>query len=337
MAFHKVSTIAAMTEKYASDLLQVFVFDGAPVRGEIVNIRDAWQAILARKDYPVAVRKLLGDLVAAGVLLSGTLKFKGSMIIQAQGNGAIRLLVLECKENLVIRATAKLNEDIDLSDLPDNAGLSDLINPDGKGKLVITLDPADRQPGQNPYQGIVSLHDGQNPVQTIAEAIALYMRDSEQLETRLWLASDENSCGGLLLQKLPNMGGQLKMDDDLAAEGWARLQFLSDTVTEEELLSLEPQVLMKRLYLDESAHHGVRSFDQRPIQFGCRCSRIKVADMLKMLGEEEVNSILEEKSAVETNCDFCGQIYVFDAVDCKQIFSSSTLIDAVKKPPQAKH
>ena len=326
-----------MTEKNALDSLQVFVFDGAPVRGEIVHIKDSWQAILARKDYPPAVKKLLGDLVAAGVLLCGTLKFNGSMIIQAQGNGAVRLLVLECNENLVIRATAKMNEDIDLSNLADDAGLSDLINPDGKGRLVITLDPADRQPGQNPYQGIVALSDDGKPVQSIAQAITIYMRDSEQLETRLWLASDEESCGGLLLQKLPNMGGQLKMDDEMAAEGWSRLQMLSDTVTNQELLELEPKVLMKRLYLDESAHHGVRSFDQRHVQFGCRCSRIKVADMLKMLGEAEINSILEEKSNVETNCDFCGQVYIFDAVDCKQIFASSTIVDAIKQAPNSKH
>ncbi|MFM2034510.1 MAG: Hsp33 protein [Pseudomonadota bacterium] len=326
-----------MTDKYSPDSLQVFVFDGAPVRGEIVNIRDSWQAILARKDYPPAVKKLLGDLVAAGVLLCGTLKFNGSMIIQAQGNGAVRLLVLECNEHLVIRATAKLNEDIDLSTLPDDANLSDLINPDGQGRLVITLDPSDRKPGQNPYQGIVALSDDGKPVKSIAQAITLYMRDSEQLETRLWLASDEESCGGLLLQRLPNMGGQLKMDDEMAAEGWSRLQMLSDTVTNEELLSLEPKVLMNRLYLDESAHHGVRSFDERPIKFGCRCSRIKVADMLKMLGEEEVNSILLEKDAVETNCDFCGQVYIFDAVDCKQIFASPTIVDGVKQAPSSKH
>jgi molecular chaperone Hsp33 len=326
-----------MTDKYSPDSLQVFVFDGAPVRGEIVNIRDSWQAILARKDYPPAVKKILGDLVAAGVLLCGTLKFNGSMIIQAQGNGAIRLLVLECNEHLVIRATAKLNDDIDLSSLADNANLSDLINPDGMGRLVITLDPADRQPGQTPYQGIVALSDNGEPVKSVAEAITLYMRDSEQLETRLWLASDEESCGGLLLQRLPNMGGQLNMDDAVAAEGWTRLQMLSDTVTVGELLNLEPKVLMNRMYLDESAHHGVRSFDERSIQFGCRCSRLKVADMLKMLGEEEVNSILLEKDVVETNCDFCGQIYIFDAVDCKQIFASPTIVDAVKQSPQSKH
>jgi molecular chaperone Hsp33 len=326
-----------MTDKYSLDSLQVFVFNGAPVRGEIVNIRDSWQAILARKDYPPAVKKILGDLVAAGVLLCGTLKFNGSMIIQAQGNGAIRLLVLECNEHLVIRATAKLNDDIDLSSLADDANLSDLINPDGMGRLVITLDPADRQPGQTPYQGIVALSDNGEPVKSVAEAITLYMRDSEQLETRLWLASDEESCGGLLLQRLPNMGGQLKMDDAVAAEGWTRLQMLSDTVTNNELLNLEPKVLMNRLYLDESAHHGVRSFDERPIQFGCRCSRLKVADMLKMLGEEEVNSILLEKDAVETNCDFCGQVYIFDTVDCKQIFASTTIVDAVKQPPKSKH
>lgn len=326
-----------MTDKYFPDSLQVFVFDGAPVRGEIVHIRDSWQAILARKDYPPAVKKLLGDLIAAGVLLCGTLKFNGSMIIQAQGNGPVRLLVLECNEHLVIRATAKLNDEIDLSSLAENANLSELINPDGKGRLVITLDPADRQPGQNPYQGIVALSDHGQPLQSIAEAITLYMRDSEQLETRLWLASDENSCGGLLLQRLPNMGGQLNMDDETAAEGWARLQMLSETVTQEELLTLEPKVLMKRLYLDESTHHGVRSFDERHIQFGCRCSRLKVADMLKMLGEEEVNSILLEKNSVETNCDFCGQVYIFDAVDCKQIFTSPSIADAVKQAPNSKH
>jgi molecular chaperone Hsp33 len=237
----------------------------------------------------------------------------------------------------VIRATAKLNDEIDLSSLADDANLSDLINPDGMGRLVITLDPADRQPGQTPYQGIVALSDNGEPVKSVAEAITLYMRDSEQLETRLWLASDEESCGGLLLQRLPNMGGQLNMDDTLAAEGWTRLQMLSDTVTTGELLNLEPKVLMNRLYLDESSHHGVRSFDERPIQFGCRCSRLKVADMLKMLGEEEVNSILLEKDAIETNCDFCGQVYIFDAVDCKQIFVSPTIVDAVKQPPKSKH
>ena len=322
----------------SNDSLQVLLFDAAPVRGEIVRIESSWQAILQHKDYPLVVRRLLGELVAAGILLSGTLKFKGSLIIQAQGQGPIKLLVVECDDQLNIRATAKLDDSVDFSALEkEKASLSKLIHPNGQGQLVITLDPADRKPGQNPYQGIVSLSDSERPISSIAEAIELYMRNSEQLETRVWLANDDKSCGGLLLQRLPNLGGQLNMEEAEAADSWSRIQILTETITTEELLTLPTDTIMKRLYLDESQHHGVRSFEARSIQFKCRCSRIKVANMLKMLGEEEVNSLLAEQNEVATTCEFCGQVYKFDAVDCKQVFASSNLSAGVQSATQTKH
>lgn len=318
--------------------LLVFLCDGAPVRGEIVSISTAWQAVLERRNDPPVVRRLLGDFVGAATLLSASLKFDGTLIIQAQSKGPIQLLVVECKSDLSMRATVKLSVDADT--ISPNATLGELLDADNTGRLVITLDPADRQPGQPPYQGIVALQEHRGtvikPVTSAAEAIALYMQNSEQLDTRIWLASNETHVGGLLLQRLPNSGGHVHLDPQVAAEGWARIQTLGETITDDELLSLPPEVILRRLFLEESAENGVRSFPSRAIRFSCRCSRIKVADVLRMLGEAEVESILAEQGAVETECDFCTKIYRFDAVDCRQVFKTDLLEDATR-PPSSGH
>ncbi|MDP3121034.1 Hsp33 family molecular chaperone HslO [Polynucleobacter sp.] len=318
--------------------LLVFVCDGAPVRGEIVSISTAWQAVLARRDDPPVIRQILGDFVAAATLLSASLKFDGTLIIQAQSKGPISLLVVECSSKLTMRATVKLS--VEPTEIDPNATLADLLDAANTGRLVITLDPAERQPGQPPYQGIVALQQGRNgiavPVTNAAEAIMLYMRHSEQLETRIWLASNEKVVGGLLLQRLPNSGGHVHLDPQAAAEGWSRIQALGETITTDELLELSPETTLRRLFLNESSEAGVRAFPTRPVQFACRCSRLKVADVLRMLGEEEVNSILAEQGAVETGCEFCGKAYRFDAVDCIQVFKTDLLTDATR-PPSGGH
>jgi molecular chaperone Hsp33 len=318
--------------------LLVFMCDGAPVRGEIVSISTAWQAVLERRNDPPAVRRILGDFVGAATLLSASLKFDGTLIIQAQSKGPIQLLVVECKSDLSVRATVKLS--VDSSEIASNATLADLLDVTVSGRLAITLDPADREPGQAPYQGIVALQDHQGsiikPVASAAEAIALYMQNSEQLDTRIWLASSDTHVGGLLLQRLPNSGGHAHLDSQIADEGWSRIQTLGETITSEELLTLSPEIILRRLFLEESAENGVRSFPARLIRFSCRCSRTKVADILRMLGEEEVQSILAEQGAVETICDFCAKPYRFDAVDCLQVFKTNSLIDATR-PPSSGH
>ena len=318
--------------------LLVFICDGAPVRGEIVSIGSAWQAVLERRNDPPAVRRILGDFVGAATLLSASLKFDGTLIIQAQSKGPIQLLVVECKSDLSMRATVKLS--VDPSEIAPDATLSDLLDATQSGRLVITLDPSDREPGQPPYQGIVALQEHQGtvvkPVSSAAEAIALYMQNSEQLDTRIWLASNDTHIGGLLLQRLPNSGGHAHLDPHTAAEGWSRIQTLGETITDEELLNLPPETILRRLFLEESAQNGVRSFPTRPIRFSCRCSRNKVADILRMLGEEEVQSILAEQGAVETICDFCAKPYRFDAVDCLQVFKTDLLSDATR-PPSSGH
>jgi molecular chaperone Hsp33 len=318
--------------------LLVFVCDGAPVRGEIVSISTAWQAVLARRNDPPVIRQILGDFVAAATLLSASLKFDGTLIIQAQSKGPISLLVVECSSNLTMRATVKLS--VEPSEIDPNATLADLLDAANTGRLVITLDPTERQPGQPPYQGIVALqqdHDGiAVPVKNAAEAIMLYMRHSEQLETRIWLASNEQVVGGLLLQRLPNSGGHVHLDPQTAAEGWSRIQALGETITTDELLELSPETTLRRLFLNESSEAGVRAFPTRQVKFACRCSRLKVADVLRMLGEEEVNSILAEQGAVDTGCEFCGKAYRFDAVDCIQVFKTDLLTDATR-PPSGGH
>lgn len=318
--------------------LLVFMCDGAPVRGEIVSISSAWQAVLERRNDPPAVRRILGDFVGAATLLSASLKFDGTLIIQAQSKGPIQLLVVECKSDLSMRATVKLS--VDPTEISPDATLADLLDVSNSGRLVITLDPADREPGQAPYQGIVALQDHQGsvikPVTSAAEAIALYMQNSEQLDTRIWLVSSDTHVGGLLLQRLPNSGGHAHLDPQVADEGWSRIQTLGETITNEELLTLSPETILRRLFLEESSENGVRSFPARPIRFSCRCSRTKVADILRMLGEEEVKSILDEQGIVETVCDFCAKPYRFDAVDCLQVFKTDLLSDATR-PPTSGH
>jgi molecular chaperone Hsp33 len=318
--------------------LLVFMCDGAPVRGEIVSISSAWQAVLERRNDPPVIRRMLGDFVGAATLLSASLKFDGTLIIQAQSKGPIQLLVVECKSDLTMRATVKLS--VEAENIDPNATLGELLDADNTGRLVITLDPSDRQPGQAPYQGIVALQEHRGtvikPVTSAAEAIALYMQNSEQLDTRIWLASNDTHVGGLLLQRLPDSGGHAHLDPQLAAEGWTRIQTLGETITNEELLTLSPETILRRLFLEESTESGVRSFPVRPVRFGCRCSRAKVADVLRMLGEEEVESILAEQGAVETECDFCSKTYRFDAVDCRQVFKTDLLADATR-PPSSGH
>jgi len=318
--------------------LLVFICDGAPVRGEIVSISTAWQAVLERRDDPPAVRRILGDFVGAATLLSASLKFDGTLIIQAQSKGPIQLLVVECKSDLSMRATVKLS--VEPSEISANAGLGELLDASHSGRLVITLDPSDREPGQPPYQGIVALQEHRNgtiqPVSSAAEAIGLYMQNSEQLDTRIWLTSNDTHIGGLLLQRLPDSGGHAHLDAQTAAEGWARIQTLGETITDDELLTLPPATILRRLFLEESTENGVRSYPTRSIRFSCRCSRNKVADVLRMLGEEEVQSILAEQGAVETVCEFCAKPYRFDAVDCLQVFKTDLLSDATR-PPSSRH
>lgn len=318
-----------MTTDTSKDTLQKFIFDNAAVRGELVEISNAWREIQSRHVYPKAVRALLGEMVAAAALLSANLKFNGSIVMQIHGDGLVKLLVVECDANLRMRATAKLREG---ADVPDDASVAQLLNQHGHGRFVITLDPQDKVPGQQPYQGVVPLVG-----EDIATVIENYMLRSEQMDTKLWLAADENVARGLLLQKLPrnsSIEGQVKQaseEEDL--ETWTRAVMLGQTLKQEELLTTDVETLLRRLFWEET----IRVFDPLHPVFHCTCSREKVGNMLKMLGKEEVESALHDLGELGINCDFCGKHYGFDAVDCAQLFASDTTADGLAPPSTIKH
>jgi molecular chaperone Hsp33 len=306
------------------DTLQKFMFEKSVVRGELVEISDTWRQVQARRDYPKAVKTLLGEMLSAAALLSANLKFNGSIVMQIHGDGPVRLLVVECDSELRLRATAKLAPDAIVG---DDATLPRLVNEHGNGRFVITLDPKDKLPGQQAYQGIVPL-DGDS----VATVIEHYMMRSEQLDTKLWLAADNDVSRGLLLQKLPAEGGtDTSGKDDL--ETWDRTVMLASTVKNEELLGTDINTLMRRLFWEET----IRVFDPRHPSFHCSCTREKVGNMLKMLGQAEVEAALDDLGQLGIDCDFCGQHYDFDKVDCAQLFIEESAVTAVQPPSDAKH
>jgi molecular chaperone Hsp33 len=310
------------------DTLQKFIFENAAVRGEFIDISATWREVLSRHHYPAAVKQLLGEMVAAAALLSANLKFNGSIVMQIHGDGPVRLLVVECDAELRLRATAKLAPDAAIA---DGANLTALLNEHGKGRFAITLDPADKVPGQQPYQGIVPL-DGDD----VATVIENYMLRSEQLDTKLWLAASDDAARGLLLQKLPNHGGKAEaepLSQEDALETWNRAVILGSTLKREELLEAPIDVLMQRLFWEET----IRVFDPVHPSFHCTCTREKVGNMLKMLGREEVDGVLAELDHVGVHCDFCGQHYEYDRVDCAQLFISDAPVEVLIPAGEAKH
>jgi len=302
------------------DTLLKFTFHNAPVRGEVVRLDQAWQAMTAFHGYPAPVMRLLGEMTAAAALLATNIKFAGSLIMQVHGDGPVSLLVVECQPDLRMRATAKLREG---TRIDPNAGMRELVNAAGQGRCAITLDPADRLPGQQPYQGIVGLEGD-----SIARALETYMRRSEQLESRFWLAADARCCAGVLLQKLPGEGGRATLAEP-DSDAWERTTTLASTLTTPELLTLDAETVTRRLFWQERLDH------YRPLapRFECRCSRERIGRMLLSLGHEEVDSIIAELGRVEVTCDFCNARQAFDAVDVAQLFRTGSANEATAGAP----
>jgi molecular chaperone Hsp33 len=299
-----------------SDAIHKFLLADGGVRIESVKLEQVWQTIAAQRGLPGPVQDLLGQLCAASVLLSATLKFQGSLVLQLAGDGPVRLAVVECRQDFSIRAAIKLSEHADIA--PDSS-FTALVNPHGKGRFMVVLDPQDRGEGQQPYTGIVGLSG-----ETLAQCLDAYFASSEQLPTHLMLAADGNTAAGMLIQRLPAEGGKAVIDED----AWNRAKHLAATATAEELLTLAPEVLVRRLFWEED----LTLFKPATVRFECSCSRLKVARVLRMLGQAEVQSILDEMGQVTVNCDYCNKVYVFDPVDSLAALRPDTvLVDAAQK------
>lgn len=286
------------------DVLHRFLFEELGIRGLWVRLAQSWQTAQLHQKAPVDVQLQLGQALTAAVLLSATIKFNGSLILQAQGNGAIKTLVAQATHDRKIRGLVIANNSIHTDNFQKLFG---------DGRLVITVAP-DKA---NTYQGIVPL-TGDN----MAMVLENYFIHSEQLNTKLWLFADTGQTSGLLIQELPS-----HLNDNT---GWERVAMLANTVTEHELQALDCEEMLYRLFHEEK----VRLYDSEVVTFDCSCSRLKIENALRLIGREELDGVLNERGQIEVNCEFCNKQYRFDRIDVEHL-----LRQAITPPndPELRH
>jgi len=298
----------------SNDLLHRFIFDDADVRGELVTLGDSYTNVLSHNNYPPAIQKLLGEFLAAISLLSSTLKFDGTIILQARGDGPIATIMAECNHHNSLRGIVRMNDDVVLSDsLSLKGNLQQLL---GKGVLFITIEPKREENFSGKlerYQGIVPM-DSEN----LAACLEHYFQQSEQLATRLWFTANASNASGLLIQALPE---QLNTDAAINQDHWDTIIALSETITPDELLELDHPSILYRLFNEQN----VRVYDPRSLHFGCSCSRERSANALIALGASEVESLLLEKGSIDIDCQFCNQHYHFEPSDIRKLLGGDVL------------
>jgi molecular chaperone Hsp33 len=291
-----------------NDLLRRFLFERWPVRGQFVRLDSAWRAVIEHHDYPPVAVRTLGEAMAATVLVAGTLKFKGRLLLQCQGPGPMHLLVAECTDRHAIRGLARYR-----GELPPDDSLAGLT---GGGRLAVTIDNPQHT---SRYQGIVPLDHPR-----LAACLEHYFGQSDQLPTRLVLAANAERAAGLLLQRVASGASASRVEDPRAVEeaedAWRRIGLLAETLTPEELLRQPLEVILHRLFHEDD----LRLFEGSPVFFQCVCSRERVNGILRSLGEDEIRDILAERGEVEVRCEFCNRAYRFDAVDAARTFAEGS-------------
>jgi molecular chaperone Hsp33 len=302
------------------DSLHRFMFEHFPLRGQLVHLDAAWRALIEHREYPAAIRDTLGEAVAASLLLAATIKFKGVLTLQLQGDGPVHLILVQCTDALGVRGLARYREGIEYE--------SNIGTLCGNGNLTVTLETED---AAQRYQGIVPITGAR-----LSDALQLYFENSEQLPTRLWLHADAQGASGMLLQKLPADSSAVHtgavhtgaLHAEAVDDAWRRVQLIGETLTPQELSSLSDQEILHRLFSEDD----VRLYDAAPVFFRCRCSRERVAGMLQGLGHKEVQSVIAERGEVEVRCDFCNRAYTFDPVDAAQLFNAGAAADSGQPP-----
>ncbi len=271
------------------------------MRGQLVYLDQSWRELASRHDYPPVVRRILGEAVSAAALLSATIKFDGALSIQASGDGGLRLLIAEATANGTLRGLARWKGEL------HDGRLTRLL---GNGRLAITIDPGGNR---ERYQGIVELQsDG------LSQSLGGYFSHSEQLPTRLWLAVEEQRVAGLLLQRVPEADKEKPWldDDGTSADAWRQTVGYAETLNPTELLELSVPDLLARINGDRP----VRLYRGEGWRFLCSCSREKVTEVLRALGRDNLDSLIEERRQVNVNCEFCNAEFSFDAVDVARVF-----------------
>jgi len=287
----------------SADIVRRFVFERYPIRGHAVRLGRAWLGLREHQDYPLAVQKLVGEAVSAAVLLAATLKFDGTLTLQLQGKGLVNLLVAQCTHDFKVRGMARHDP------IGDSAGFRSLA---GDGQIIVTVESTDRG---SSYQGVVPISGD-----SLAESLEAYFVQSEQLPTRVLLAATPGVVAGMLVQRIAGVGGKQAPTDPAALEeAWMKADLAMETLTPEQLLADDIEQRLLRLFGDDE----VRVFSGHDVVFECRCSRERVANVLRSLGQEEVRSVIAEQGSVTVTCEFCQKPYKFDPIDAEQLFADA--------------
>lgn len=289
------------------DTLQHFIFENTDIRGEIISLADAYQQVRRNNDkaengLPESVLSLLGEFMAAVALLSGTLKFEGTLTLQARGNGPMPMIMAEASYQKGLRAVVQVPDSAAVQGMEENS-LPALLGDNGLLAILIQPDQGER------YQGIVPL---EKP--NLAGCLEDYFAQSEQLATRMWLAADQHQAAGLMLQALP----QQLADAQTNAEHWSTAEALADTIKDEELFSLDHATILYRLFNEED----VRLFDAQDVTFACSCSEERCEATIITLGQEDAEKVLSEQDLITMDCHFCGQKYQFGPQQVAKIFAA---------------
>jgi molecular chaperone Hsp33 len=284
------------------DRVRRFVLERHPIRGHAVRLGHAWMNLREHQDYPAAVQALLGEAVGAVVLLAATLKFSGTLTLQLQGKGLVSLLVAQCTHDFKVRGMARHDP------IGDSAGFRSLA---GDGQIIVTVEASDRA---SSYQGVVPISGD-----SLAECLEAYFVQSEQLPTRVLLAATPAVVSGMLVQRIPGEGGKQSGDPAALESAWMKVDHAMLELTPAALLEDDIEQRLVRMFGDDE----VRVFSGHEVVFECRCSRERVANVLRSLGVEEIRSVIEEQGAVTVTCEFCQRPYKFDPIDAEQLFNDS--------------
>jgi len=276
------------------DLLHRYIFEDLHVRGELVQLQQSIDDVLSGHDYPAPVQTLLAELMVATSLLTATLKFEGDIAVQLQGDGPIRYAVINGNHQQEMRGIARLQSEV------HGTGMQSLL---GKGVMVITITPNVGEP----YQGVVPLTEP-----TLAGCLEMYFKQSEQLDTRMWIEADvtgdKAKAAGMLLQVLP-------VEQEKSRQDFLHLEALTDTVKREELLELDSITLLTRLYHQDNP----QLFEPQAIKFVCGCSREKSESAVINLGPAEINDIIEEQGSLSIKCEYCNTEYKFSQTELEAL------------------
>lgn len=275
------------------DTLQRFMFEHASIRGEIAHLNETYKTIIQQNPYPPAVKQLLGQALVSCLLLTGSIKFEGEISLQFQGDKRLPVLLVQCDHQLQLRGFARYQEEEEGIDY--NAAFLE-------GKMVLTITQNNQTQAYQSVVPIISLQMGDN--------LMHYFAQSEQVASRVWLAVNDETAAGMLLQLMPDQNTQQR------EEFWEYAVQIGQTISEQELLTLDNTTILHRLYHETE----LRLYTARPVCFRCRCSEEKMKQVLTVIGEAEVRQLLQEKGVVDVECDFCKRHFTFDSIDVTLFF-----------------